>query len=334
MICLYCAISICLISTIFDAVDRLLGLSFWVPENPYGKNVYAYEYLRDTPDIIFLGSSVASVGVDPAVIEKRFEKHGAEVQAYNLGVSGSSVDVTEMIIKHVLGQPEHPRILVLCANIQWVNSNRLDHRRRYLQYYAHPLAILHNCLNPSIIDSRFREAATYGFFRNIRIISRLPIISPWHNQEKREFREIIQMKGFVPRTDKKTVSDWPIQKHARWHRALDRRDIGTPFEPRGFCDEALRKIISLCKAKDTTLIVVNMPVHPLFMEAFPHDTYQRYLEYLNSVCEETKTPLLDLQSEPMTLGNQHFYDYIHLSPEGAEIFSRALADLLFPRLSS
>jgi hypothetical protein len=79
------------------------------------------------PDILIVGSSRASWGVDPIVLQRALVKRGhSNLKVFNFGVNGATAKVVEWLLRDLLTPEQLPRLIVWADGVRAFNSGRLD----------------------------------------------------------------------------------------------------------------------------------------------------------------------------------------------------------------
>jgi hypothetical protein len=107
-------------------------------------------------------------------------------------------------------------------------------------------------------------------------------------------------------------------------------DCLSHFHPGGPACEALRDILTLCRANAITPILMLMPEGDDFRALYGGDSVARLDALMRELCYESSTPLIDARR---WVGNDGFNDGHHLTGEGTTVFTARLADELASRFA-
>ncbi len=96
--------------------------------------------------------------------------------------------------------------------------------------------------------------------------------------------------------------------------------------------EALLELIAESRERGYDLLLVNMPVHQVYLDEIPPEDYAAYLDYITALSEEHGVPIFDANTPQWNHARDRFYDPDHLSSSGALLLSRALCARIAPML--
>ncbi|RCJ41091.1 DUF1574 domain-containing protein [Nostoc minutum NIES-26] len=79
------------------------------------------------PDVLIIGSSRALRGVDPVALSKALSNQGyPNIDVFNFGINGATVQVVDLLIRQVLEPSELPKLIVWADGSRAFNSGRED----------------------------------------------------------------------------------------------------------------------------------------------------------------------------------------------------------------
>lgn len=113
---------------------------------------------------------------------------------------------------------------------------------------------------------------------------------------------------------RETIQRW-VSGTGLWGRTY----LWEPAEDRESICRLLRRLLRFVERNDASLVVVNLPEHPLSRKAYRPGRYELYLEFLKEGLGDT--PFLDLRT---LLSEDGFYDIVHTTPAGAEQLTAAV----------
>ncbi|MBF2025877.1 MAG: DUF1574 domain-containing protein [Oscillatoriales cyanobacterium C42_A2020_001] len=86
-----------------------------------------YLEINGAPDVLIVGSSRALRGVDPAALEAMLAEQGYEdIQVFNLGINGATVQVVDLVVRQMLPQDKLPKLIIFADGARAFNSGRQD----------------------------------------------------------------------------------------------------------------------------------------------------------------------------------------------------------------
>lgn len=97
------------------------------------------------------------------------------------------------------------------------------------------------------------------------------------------------------------------------------------FEVSQKYDATLHKILALCKSHNINVFLLRMPESPEFRKFYNADANQKIDAYLNKITKESGVALVDAN---LWIAEEGFFDGHHLNGNGAEEFTRRLAEEL------
>ena len=90
--------------------------------------------------------------------------------------------------------------------------------------------------------------------------------------------------------------------------------------------QALKYMVNSCKEANIPVVIINMPIHPLLSEKITDESRENYFEILDTL----DVKIIDMEKE---YGDEHFWDLIHTTWDGALAFSDKMTDLIIQELS-
>lgn len=316
---------------LFSLLSRLLGLSFWQPDNESTLNLYAFQHSLERPDVVVMGSSRAYAGLSPSIIERQvFQKTGKRIRAFSIAQRGGAIRTDRVIIRDVLKGKKRPGLILLGVDTRGFNSNNHIQDEIYFKYYATQRDILSEDGSITLAELGWRAQ---GFIRDTSNLLRLVESSPWQSDHKEQLALLTKHHGAIP--VERSVADLDGEELALMKSRLFsvRGEELKRYEIEGVADHAFKSIISLCDERNIKLVVVNMPVHPEFMDIYRNDERSRFLEYIVPACEHAHVEFANLQEE-VALDDTEFWDLGHVNKYGAEIIGRYITEeLLLPEMN-
>ena len=340
-----------------------LMLSRW-GSTRYPINTHLRRYRAPT-DLLFLGDSRMSAGINPLVLDQELPQDptGQPVlSSHNLGVQATSFGIQYLILERVIEQQKTPRVVILGYVYNELTetfffespdlaelSDRQDWpllRNRSLQdmdafldlvlqsmsrvyrYRFHIRHVLARRADQYLSDVSEARSQPHPHRTPQQVQPDRPQPSGASEETTPQQRQAERERGFQRHVslnaDLENILAREAETYQDWFWKVDNWDD----DPE---QTFLADMIALSRAHGVELIFVKMPTTRLYtqMEArSPHvDTYQRRLDrYLQA----HQIPHYDL-SESMP--DRVLWDTIHLTPEGAEQFTRVLyRQIIQPRL--
>jgi hypothetical protein len=288
-----------------------------------------------TPDLLFMGSSRAAFGLDPAIAQDEVAaRTGVHVRALNIAIVGGATDMNYLILKNIVEDSKRPKVIVyglaefelmrvpgyqpcnfpyFALLLRWddgdvcdADASALDDRLAFVANQVAPLyrdrelirTGLSLLLNP---DDIFNELYTSG---QGRITLRSDGFATWPpNYVVGERLQAATRAGILAYLN---------------HFELD-SDRVARFD----------EFLALAHARGIDVILVNMPVPPEFLGLWDDaDTLDRFDSAVRGIARAYDVPLADMYAN---LGNGQvppnaFIDLHHLTPQGAAIVTRLVAD--------
>ncbi len=264
--------------------------------------------------IVFTGSSQLYTAISPHLFDERIKTISGEVvQSVNIGISGSLVNIQRDLIRQLI-LPNHPRIIIYGIEMRAVKAEWLREDYFSLQDFTNkPLgyAVSHAATFERTLLLWLLEHSNWLRYRdNLHdwLTGARAVIT--HDTTKVDFTDEL---GFEPLPN--TTS-------------LDTTYVQTQFIPFHASDEVrelLDDIRSDCNQNGVHCILLNMPIHEA---AYQFITTEEEADY-QKLIRETMLPIWDFNSKGcrQVLGDTAFFNLNHLNMQGAEIFSRIVADV-------
>ncbi len=266
--------------------------------------------------LLFVGSSVVRSNIRPLVFDTAFAASGTQIISFNAGLSGLAPDEVRLYLEHMWLRRAQPR---------WV-----------------------------VQGVRLAELASDGRATDFRDIERARIEQAWLGTHRWSRwwawaignTRLLYYRGFL--SDALDRPRWPPSSTLGY--AIDRRGYAEApvrpsleikaYEEQDWAEkqvvaqlEALTRCAETSRVQGARFMVVNMPEHAGRYREHPA-LYATYLEALRHWASSHGVPLVDV-----THGDQSAYhddasfaDDHHMSPAGADQFSRSLAVALRPIL--
>jgi len=272
-------------------------------------------------DIIILGSSLVNTGIDPDVMaEAFFEQTGVRLRIFNFGVEGLTI-APNSLTAGILVERYHPSLLIYVTEMrEFVTGSGLLDERRFL---ADPW------LRYELGDFNLSGwAADHS--------AALQHFLPYRNWMRADFLETLPL--YLKRTRDTTASGYELDR-------LIGRNIDTPPDPNNLDDakdfaayqnyrvdssrlNKLQNLLDLRHNDGTSMLVVEMPVHPTFYDFVGGEAvHQQFQQTLTAFVEANDGFFLPAEgcSEIPLEGRSNRW---HLNYLGAPMFSKCLGQQL------
>ena len=295
-------------------------------------NFYDTVRKNETDRIYFIGSSQIVDGIDSYIIEDYLKTKNYTFQIYNLGIQADCplLRITELdrLVE------SKPRLVVIGVNYNGLyNHTTLNDERLVLvsdkvtldncseQLYTEKQLKLINqnlgSIEQYIYKRKFiRTSISYLFFSKGIVSEDVfgeDIIRHFNprgndfknpyvytrNKTQEELLESLESKGLVQRWCTVHEADNPDKK-------------------------ALNYTIKKLEKNNISVIVINMPLHPLLSEKVPDTTRENYFSFLNS----TGVTYYDFETNS-SYSPDHFIDLTHLNVVGRNRFSREVGTIIY-----
>jgi hypothetical protein len=264
-------------------------------------------------DIIISGSSRAISHYDPRVIEAVTGR-----AAFNLGRNGSQTDIQVAVLKTYLRHNRHPKVVIQNLDaFSFITTREVYDPAQYMPYLGE--ADIYNALR--IIDRRMwwktKYLPLYGYaVDDMRFNWLLGLKSLVGSSPEQDF-----FLGFNPR-----VGHWT----AEFENFKASHADGTTFaiEPAGV--KVIEDLIQVCHDNGVKLVFVYSPEYQE-MQTLTKNRAEIF-EKFHELSERYNVPLWDFSDWSHADDQQFFRNSQHLNAEGAEVFSKDLANRLAKEL--
>jgi hypothetical protein len=285
------------------------------------------------PDVLFMGSSRAAFGFDPAIAESEVEaRTGARIRALNIAIVGGATDMNYLIVKNVLEDGKRPSLIVYgLAEFELMRVP--GYKPCTFPYFALLLRWddIAFCSNPDLNDRlSFLMEQLSPLYRDRELIR--SALSIWLNPDDVFSRLYTSGSGRVTlRND--GFATWPPNYVVTDQiQAATRAGILAYLKQFQFDPERaarLEDFLALAHQRGIDVLLVNMPVPPEFLELWDSaESLNRFEAAVERIAQSHATPLVDLYANRAhgRVPAGDFIDLHHLSPAGAAIVTRLVAD--------
>jgi hypothetical protein len=264
--------------------------------------------------VVFLGSSVIDVDVDPTVIDREL---GGGVTSYNAGLASSIPRMSAAWAEGVVIPKLHPRVIVLgliSYDLGAEDPNRTDAYNALLASAGYRAVTGRN----NVIQSVDRWLGTYSAL--------------WfHKYQLRDPATVLRAISGHPQPGDAAADDVDPtgrETDGQYSPFVDLTTVDVRHWSLGTKDTAaVEQLITYAKKRGITVVLVDMPVTGQFVAAMPHGaaSYRTFRAGLATIGTRSSTKVLYYDG----FGKDSLFgDNIHLNHDGAEQFSATLGRAL------
>ncbi len=294
-----------------------------------------------TWDLVLVGGSPTSEGIDPSVLAGLRWQGRAMDRVYNLGLPAGTTAEVWHAVKHGVTRP--PRLLVYGVTASDMNDDRNEahgphsimDRRDVAQWVAHRRDSAEWVIR-HYLQGRLHEVwRLYHYRQGIRgwAADRLEAVAPGlcphaaaEARKRLAFAAALRRgDGYAPR---------PIFHDGDVEQAKAEGCLLAGFNflhnyRLGESDHLayLRQLTAWARTHDVPLVLLDMPVTEDLERLHP-DAFARYREVIGRLAREEGLMVLRARREATGLADRHFADLIHLNARGVARFSRWLREEL------
>lgn len=314
------------------------------------------------PDVLIIGSSRALQGVDPRELIYGLSSRGySGIKVFNFSVNGATAQVVYYILRHLLTQPQLPRMLIWADGLRAFNSGRVDRtynlitesegNRLLLAGVRPELSPLNPAPNPVCYQLPGTCTNNGASLRNLDLVrdyptsslSSLPItpvvdLSPISDPDLAYTpinsptatitqRKLIQetatldANGFIPISEQFDPSSY-YRYRPRVPGQYD-SDYAN-FRLTGEQETALRSIVNFAKGWQIPLIFVNLPLTQDYLDPVRQAAETQFQAWMDRQSQQQGFIFRDLSQRWLTRYD-YFVDPSHLNRYGAQAVARLLA---------
>jgi len=318
-----CTLFLAVVACLF----RFLNYSLY-NDNCYPRVMLHEMYESEPIDLVFAGASLAYRHYDPVIWDETLGVH-----SFNLGSSNQSPDTTYYLLKEVFREHDPKYCIYAISSLLFVDIPERDHNplKDYIIFdYVRPSLNkaeygIHVFKDQSELNAwmPFTRNANTNIIKTYKSVNAVKSTDHYKNygyqvygpQALEEYRG----RGYVYR--EKHLEDGAVGK-------LDCYDI-SDYEADEDYLSYLDKIAALCEENNCQLIFIVAPLPYAGMRLYRD--YQDSVDFGSQYIKKYGLPFFDFSlAKPalLNLPDHYFYDYTHLSGEGAEEFSRTASALV------
>jgi hypothetical protein len=268
------------------------------------------------PEIICLGSSRFGAGINSPVVESAIALQTGMASppvVFNAAMPWGDLITDEFMLEALLNSGEHPRLLVVevsCESLQRRNRWMPAHVLRELRWQDLP---------------RFVKDVTASRQLGRLLGSKLLPLYIHRSDIWREAKSLLPVDDQA--TDSSAEECVPPPTPADWHKIIihqpaeNVRSWLRSYAPGGYSVWCLERLLQRCREDDIAVILIGVPVSKAYRNMVSPETDSAYRASIDELCNEYGCRFVDCRDR---LPDEMFEDIHHLSPAGAEEFSRLL----------
>ena len=311
------------------------------------------------PDVLIVGSSRALRGVDPVALSKALASEGyGNLDVFNFGINGATVQVVELLIRNVLKPSELPKIIIWADGVRAFNSGRTDQTFETIaasvgyqqvieaseeknnnsgtikqgQERTNKNQNIYQAFNQRLNRSIATLSVTYPQkeqFKGLlnQQIKKLPAINHFSNTKGNSAGQdtalpAVDFDGFLAlsvRFDPQTY----YQNHPKVSGDYD-KDYDN-FDLRGEQGDALQRMLKYTSARNIPVVFVNMPLTANYLDPTRSKYEEYFQQYMLKIAKANNNFIFRDLTELWPQRNDYFSDPSHLNRYGAYKVSKKLA---------
>lgn len=296
-------------------VWKLPPMNYFDEEYPYW--VEQKDYITEggkNNDILFMGDSVVKVGILPEIISEK---------SYNIAIGGTTPIEMYYSLNTYLKNNEPPKKLFIgfspihYSHLEWFKTRTV---------YFHYLSLDEMIEAEKIIlkdEDLFFYEKPGMIWEDIECYLRFPnkyyltirnskLKRKEENTKKYNLARKAQGRMFFP----------PI---LHWHLSYkENKYVMKGFQKRNSIDYYLKKLLALASENNIEVYIIQMPVNEITYQSFLKSEYAtNFTNYMKELDDETD---IEIETELPIYDRELFDDYMHLSKEGAVIYTQKLKE--------
>lgn len=258
-------------------------------------------------DVLILGGSNAHVGINPQILDRAFPGS----KTYNLGLEGYAFDVQLSRYRFYLHHNTQPKLVILCSN--------------YFEFERSQWSIDRGQFLPYCYDSTIRNALQELGVNRLKLS--LPFLK--YQGEANLVMAALGNKPPLPKDEEGVSESGYLPALLHWNEQTFERNARNPelFTPRADATvfHSFLNFLNECKAKGVTVVVAFTPHNTRYTSLVKGESVYRNM--LKKAIDH-KAQMIDFTGIPFWNDTALFYNGTHLNSQGADLFTRLLADSL------
>ncbi|MDE2521575.1 MAG: hypothetical protein O0X93_00255 [Methanocorpusculum sp.] len=270
--------------------------------------------------VYFIGSSVVGDAVHCREIDQYLQNAGYNISTYNLLMDGDTPLRRLPQIQNIISS--HPSLVVIGVTYRSVTDD---------QWVDETVVLVHDKLKINPDASQFYSSEELHDLKqkpDLRYKVRFlrSVLMPYRDTWGNDGISYAKDPFIVISNDRRTANILieNIQKQAN-----DPSDKWRPVVPAEMTRHKQALIYNVQTLQDAGIpvVLINMPLHPLFSEKITNESRQNFFDLLN----ETGAKWYDME---FAYDSEYFRDSHHASLEGGTFFSQDMAELIISEVKS
>jgi hypothetical protein len=282
-------------------------------------------------EVLFVGSSVAYMGVSPLAFDSGVESRtGLVPHSYNAGLAALPVPIVTLFVERVFLAQVSPKSIIYLVSPRDFNQNAPTNKAltREVMSSVYGQAMLGTGPKAALSDFLVKHSSLYRYrspiwiavLNGFSVPQELPSAYNDPQFDTRGYSpgyhklpsSLSDAQGQTPRNDKAVV-------------AL------ANYDPYGSNIASLENLIRVCESAGIRLVLVSVPLTQYYRASFenPDTDYQSYLDAITGLAQEFKVPFWDMNRPPFQnhFSDADFHDVFHLNDDGAGKLAEILAQI-------
>ena len=263
----------------------------------------SYVATLGAPDVLIVGSSRSLQGIDPQVLQQALAYEGRPgLRVYNFSVNGATAQVVSFILRRLLAEDLHPRLVIWAEGSRAFNSGRFD--RTFAEILASPgyAAVAAGAqLTTQPAPDQAAAAAP-------KPLGTVPV-------------SLITAQGFLPVNDQFNPRVY-YQTFPQVRGAYD--NAYRPFRLAGLQTDSLNAVTEFLKSRQIPLVFVNLPLSDDYLDPVRLGYELQFQAFLQGQAQAGAMTVVDLL-ETWRWQSHLFADPSHVNRYGAREVARLLA---------
>jgi len=297
-----------LVTVVFSTLH--FSLDYFFKNDKFCDNTWSKIFKADLEaDIAVIGNSRAEVHYNPEVI-----KNITGLECYNLGLSGTPINIFDIRWKTYVNRNKLPKILIIDLDYNFLGEGQgLFEKFQYLPY---------------VNELEYKDVV-----KDLEGDYKLDQYFPLHKYRGKQELVFGKIKSFFSQDCKKSINGFKI-KNALWNenewntfmanRMNEVVDANTFNELYKNGYSKLKGILDFCKINKIKPYLVWSPQ---YIEVHKFKENQRFYvdSLINTLASNYKLDYLNFSNDNLVHKKSNFYNHSHLNYQGAQIFSKSIA---------
>jgi hypothetical protein len=255
----------------------------------------------DKVDLLFTGSSVASVNISPQLFDAELKNHGVNLTSYNAGIAGSDWQGIAAALEKVFWEKKKTEYVLFIISPYDLDEENTGVRKRTISFVES-------------LNRPFYELAALDFFSNIWLFGFRNEVKDFLKtfKWKSEPLSVVSNQGFTPMYKGCSFNiEYPV---------TIKRD--------GEVSRALLNLVSKLNNEGVNILIAEALLTSKFRK-YNEDKLENFYLLIDEMKKLKNVKFLDLSG--IIPDDNYFIDPFHLNIEGSSLYSRSLAHFLLSR---